>query len=305
MLSVSLVEHTLAAVQYGVLLFLLSSGLTLTFGVMGLINLSHGSVYVLGAYVAAATIVAVGSFILGMIAGVVAAGVVGIAIEFLVIRKLYARDHLYQVLATFGLILIINESISIVFGRQPLRFDLPALLSGSVQVVPGLQYPIYRLMIIGAGATVGGLLYILITRSRVGMLIRAGSTHRPVVAALGTNITLLFTLVFAIGSMLAGLAGVLISPITGVDIGMGDTIIIVAFVVIIIGGIGSVHGALAGSALVAVVDTLSRAALPSLLLKAVGPVKASAMSAGLSSMSVYILMAVVLLLRPRGLFAAQ
>lgn len=305
MSSTFVIEQSLAAVQFGITLFLMASGLTLTFGVMGLTNLSHGSVFMVGAYAAAAVTIGSGSFLLGCLAGITTAGLVGLAIEILVLRRLYGRDHLYQVLATFGLILVLNDGTSMIFGRQPLMFKLPALLSGSLEIAPGLFYPTYRLMIVGVGLLVSAILYGLITHSRLGMIIRAGSTHRAMIGAFGVNIKLLFTLVFALGSMFAGLAGALSGPISGVQIGMGDNIIVVTFVVVIIGGIGSIRGALIGSLLVALFDTLGRVALPKILNALVDPLSASTVGAALSSMSVYLLMALVLMLRPRGLFPAR
>ncbi|MGE5146729.1 MAG: branched-chain amino acid ABC transporter permease [Candidatus Eiseniibacteriota bacterium] len=299
-----LFEQTLGALQLGVMLFLLAAGLTLVFGIMGLINLAHGSLYMIGAYVTAAAAGASGSFFIGLVAGLAAAAAAGVAIEVIALRRLYDRDHLHQVLATFGLILMANEGMVMIFGRQPLRVDLPTGLSASIQLLPGLYYPVYRLAIIAVGIAVALFLYFLIARTRLGMLIRAGSTHRTFVGGLGVNIQLLFTLVFGIGAMLAGLAGALAGPIYTVEVGMGETIIILTFVVIIIGGIGSIRGALIGAFLVAIVDSFGRAILPKLLLTFLPPAAASGIGAALASMSIYILMAVVLALRPRGLFPA-
>ena len=221
------------------------------------------------------------------------------------LRRLYARDHLHQVLATFGLIMFFNEAMSILFGRQPLLASLPNLLSGSVEIVPGVPYPVYRLAIIVVGIAIAGGLYILINRTRLGMLIRAGATHRDMVRALGVHVRLLYTAVFGLGALLAGLAGALTGPLLSVQVGMGDRILITTFVVIVIGGIGSVRGALVGALLVGMVDTLTRAFLPDLLKTMMVPTNADAVGSGISSMAVFILMAVVLLVRPRGLFPAH
>jgi branched-chain amino acid transport system permease protein len=292
-------------VQFGVMLFLLAAGLTLIFGIMGIINLAHGSFFMIGAYAVALTASKTGSFLLAIPAGLAAAGVAGIAVEFLIVRRLYARDHLDQVLATFGLILFFNEMTVIVFGRQPLFVQLPAALNLSVSVAPGVLYPVYRLMLIGAGLAVAGGLYILINRTRLGMLVRAGATNREMVRALGVDIRLIYTVVFGLGALLAGLAGLLLGPLTSVQVGMGERILILTFVVVVIGGVGSVRGAFFGALTVGMVDTLLRAFLPGLLRQVmVGP-EADALGAGLSSMGVYVLMAAVLLVRPKGLFPAH
>ncbi len=299
------IEQILNGVQFGVMLFLLAAGLTLIFGIMGIINLAHGSFFMIGAYAAALTASKTGSFLLAIPAGLAAAGVAGIAVEFLIVRRLYARDHLDQVLATFGLILFFNEMTVIVFGRQPLFVQLPAALNLSVSVAPGVLYPVYRLMLIGAGLAVAGGLYILINRTRLGMLVRAGATNREMVRALGVDIRLIYTVVFGLGALLAGLAGLLLGPLTSVQVGMGERILILTFVVVVIGGVGSVRGAFFGALTVGMVDTLLRAFLPGLLRQVmVGP-EADALGAGLSSMGVYVLMAAVLLVRPKGLFPAH
>ncbi len=300
-----LLEQILNGLQFGVMLFLMAAGLTLVFGIMGLINLAHGSLFMAGAYAAAATQAHTGSFLLGLLAGVAAAAVLGMALEAAVLRRLYAREHLDQVLATFGVILFCNEAVSMIFGRQPLMAGVPAWLSGSVEIVPGVPYPLYRLAIIVVGLAVALGLWGLISRTRIGMLVRAGATHREVVGALGVNIGLLFTLVFGLGAMLAGLAGALTGPLLAVQVGMGERILITTFVVIVIGGLGSIRGALAGSLLVGMVDTLTRAYLPGALRAVMPPSEADALGAGLSSMAVFILMAAVLLWRPRGLFPAH
>ncbi len=300
-----LFEQLLNGLQYGVTLFLLAAGLTLVFGIMGLINLAHGSLYMIGAFVAARTQAATGSFLLAVAAGMSVAAVVGMAMEATILRRLYARDHLDQVLATFGLILFFNEAMAMIFGRQPMMAAIPDFLSGAVTFIPGVPYPIYRLAIIAVGAVVAAILYGLIVHTRIGMLVRAGATHREMVRALGVRIGLLYTLVFGLGALLAGLAGAMVGPLLSVQVGMGDRILISTFVVIVIGGIGSIRGALAGAMLVGMVDTLTRAYLPTMLKMVMASTEADGLGAGLSSMASMILMAVVLIVRPRGLFPAH
>lgn len=300
-----LLEQLLNGLQYGVTLFLLAAGLTLVFGIMGLINLAHGSLYMVGAFVAARTQAATGSFLEAIAVGVGTASVVGMIMEATILRRLYARDHLDQVLATFGLILFFNEAMAMIFGRQPLMAAIPDFLSGAVTFIPGVPYPIYRLAIIVVGAGVAAALYWLVVHTRIGMLVRAGATHRDMVRALGVRIGLLYTLVFGLGALLAGLAGAIVGPLLSVQVGMGDRILISTFVVIVIGGIGSIRGALAGAMLVGMVDTLARAYLPTLLKIVMTSTEADGLGAGLSSMASMILMAVVLIVRPRGLFPAH
>ena len=295
-------EQLLNGVQFGVMLFLMAAGLTLIFGIMGVINLAHGSIYMIGAYAGTFIATETGSFWLGIPAAVAAAALAGVAIEFLVVRRLYGRDHLDQVLATFGLILIFNQAVTMLFGRQPLFVQMPAVLDGSVELLPGLSYPIYRLAIILVGLLVAFGLYVLINRTRIGMLVRAGSTNREMVRALGVDVRLLYTLVFGLGALLAGLAGFMAGPILAVQIGMGEQILITTFVVVVIGGVGSIRGAFFASLILGIVDTGLRAYLPGLLRQVmVGP-EADALGAGISSMGIYLLMAIVLLIRPKGLF---
>lgn len=298
-------EQALNGLQLGVMLFLLAAGLTLVFGVMGVINLAHGSLYMVGAYAAALTAAKTGSATLSVIAGLGAAAVIGMIVELGVLRRLYARDHLDQVLATFALILIFNEGTTVLFGRKPLFVAVPPALEGSVELLPGFTYPIFRLAVIGVGLLVAVGLYILINRTRIGMLVRAGATHRQMVRALGVDIRLIFTLVFGLGALLAGLAGLMAGPILSVQVGMGEQILILTFVVVVIGGIGSVRGAFLGALIVGLVDTLLRAFLPGLLRQVMQGPDADALAAGVSSMGVYLLMALVLLVRPRGLFPAH
>jgi branched-chain amino acid transport system permease protein len=299
------VEQMLNGVQLGVTLFLLAAGLTLIFGIMGIINLAHGSLYMIGAFTMAWATAKTGSFWLGIPFGLAAAAVTGMVVEVLVVRRLYARDHLEQVLATYGLILFFNQMALIVFGKQPLYLAPPAVLSGFVTILPGIQYPVYRLVIIVAGLLVGIGLYLLIARTRIGMLVRAGATHRDMVRALGIDIRLLYTFVFALGALLAGFAGVMAGPLYGVAAGMGGQILILTFVVVVIGGVGSVRGAFYGALLVGVVDTMLRAFMPGLLRNVMAGPEADALGGGIGSMGVYLLMAIVLAVKPRGLFAAH
>jgi branched-chain amino acid transport system permease protein len=287
------------------MLFLMSAGLTLVFGIMQVINLAHGSFYMIGAYVGATVTARTGSFLLGVLAALPAAALTGMAAEALVLRRLYKKDHLDQVLATFGLIMFFNELTRIIWGRQPLFMDVPSWLAGSIELIPGVPYPSYRIAVIAVGIAVGVLLYLLFTRTRLGMQIRAGASNREMAGALGVNIRLLYTLVFGLGTLLAGLAGVMAGPILAVESGMGESILILTFVVIVIGGIGSIRGALLGALLVGLVDTLGRAFLPLLLRLFFSPAYADGVAASLASMSVYLLMAAILVCRPRGLLPAH
>ena len=296
------IEQLLNGLQLGITLFLMSAGLTLVFGIMQVINLAHGSFYMIGAYVGATVTVFTGSFVLGVMAALAAAGITGMAVEILVLRQLYDRDHLDQVLATFGLIFFFNEMTRIIWGKQPLFMDMPVWLKGSIELLPGLVYPIYRLAVIVVGMSVALLLWYLFSRTRLGMQIRAGASNRDMFGALGVNIKLLYTLVFGLGTLLAGLAGVMAGPIFAVESGMGESILILTFVVIVIGGIGSVRGAVVGALMVGLVDTLGRAFLPSLFRTFLSSSYADSVGASLASMSIYILMAAVLIWKPRGLF---
>ena len=296
------IEQALNGLQFGIMLFLMAAGLTLVFGVMGLINLAHGSLYMIGAFAAAAVAAATGSFVLALIASFVCAAFAGVLIEYFVIRRLYDRDHLDQVLATFALILIFSEGTRWVFGSFPLFLDKPEWLSGTVMLPFGIEYSIYRLAIIVAGLMIAAGLFWMIARTRVGIRIRAGENDREMIGALGVNISLLYTFVFALGAALAGLAGALIGAIQSVQVGMGEPVLILAFVVIVIGGIGSIHGAFIGSVLVGMTDTLGRTMLPSLFGLFLEPSAATSLGASLSSMLIYILMIGVLIFRPKGLF---
>ncbi|WP_039016969.1 branched-chain amino acid ABC transporter permease [Halocynthiibacter namhaensis] len=295
-------EQVLNGLQFGVMLFLMSAGLTLVFGVMGLINLAHGSLYMIGGFICAAVAAFTGSFLLGLGAALAGAAAAGVLVETLVIRRLYARDHLDQVLATFALILIFSEGTRWVFGSFPLFLDVPDLLSGPVSLPLGIQYPAYRLMIIVVGLLVALGLYLLITRTRLGIRIRAGESDREMIAALGVDIAWLYTIVFALGAALAGLAGALVGAIQSVQIGMGEPVLILAFVVIVIGGIGSVKGALIGAILVGMTDTLGRFLLPQFFATFMENTSATTIGSSLASMLIYILMAGVLIFKPQGLF---
>jgi len=300
-----LTEQVLNGLQLGMMLFLMAAGLTLIFGVMGLINLAHGSLFMIGAFACAAVAAATGSFWLGLVASLAAAAAAGAIIEIVVIRRLYGRDHLDQVLATFALILMISEGTRWLFGSFPLYLNIPSLLQGAVPL-PGVgQYQLYRLSIIGIGVVIAVGLYVLISHTRLGMRIRAGESDREMIAALGVDIRTLYTVVFALGAALAGLAGALIGALQSVQVGMGEPVLILAFVVIVIGGIGSIKGALFGAILVGLVDTMGRFLLPKMLALVLPSTQSGAVGAALASMLIYIVMALILAFRPSGLFAAQ
>jgi branched-chain amino acid transport system permease protein len=299
-----ILEQSLNGLQFGLMLFLLAAGLTLVFGIMDMINLAHGSLYMLGAFLAATLVSATGSFALGLLLAVPATAALGMLLEMSLLRRLYARDHLSQVLATFALILIFNEAVRIVWGSD-LPLAAPAALSGPVELFPGMLYSSYRLLIIAVGVAVAALLYWMVARTRTGMLVRAGASNREMALAMGANIPRLFTIVFGVGAGLCAVAGGLLGPILAVQVGMGENILILAFVVIVIGGIGSVRGALVGSLIVGVVDTIGRAFLPILFGAFLPPQFASAAGPAIASVLVYLLMAVILYLRPQGLFPAR
>jgi branched-chain amino acid transport system permease protein len=298
-------EQLLTGLQLGLTLFLMASGLTLVFGIMNVINLSHGSLFMAGAYVAASVVAASGSFLLGLLAGVLAAGLLGLLIELLLIRRLYNRDHLDQVLATFAVILIANEAVRMIFGRQPLSLDPPAWLLGAVEIIPGVPYPVYRLAVICVGLLVMLGLWLLVMKTRLGMWIRAGASNREMIAVLGVDIDKLYSIVFAIGAALAGLAGIMAGPFLAIQSGMGEEILILAFVVVVIGGIGSIKGAAIGALLVGIGDTLGRVYLPTMLRLGLPASEADAIGASLAAMSIYLLMALVLAIRPTGLFGGS
>ena len=297
-------SQLLNGLQLGVLLFLLAAGLTLVFGIMSFVNLAHGSLYMLGAYFGAAAFANTDSFLLAIIAAVAGAGLVGLVLDRFALTKLYARDHLDQVLATFGLILFFNELIRIIWGPSSVFIAAPKLLDGTIDI-SGFTYPSYRLAIIATGLAVALGLYLLIQKTRVGMLIRAGATNANMVAALGVNIKWLNTLVFALGAALAGLAGVMAGPIVSVQPGMGEPVLILTLVVIIIGGLGSIRGAFFAALIVGVVDTLGRAFMPTIMRSLMERSTADAAGPALASMLIYLFMAVVLAVKPQGLFPAN
>ncbi|GIT91510.1 branched-chain amino acid ABC transporter permease [Jannaschia pagri] len=305
MSAILIIEQVLNGLQFGVMLFLMAAGLTLIFGVMGLINLAHGSLYMVGAFAAAAVAGVTGSFVLALAAAMGAAAIAGVLVETLVIRRLYRADHLDQVLATFALILIFSEGTRWAFGSFPLFLDTPSWASGPVTLPGGIEYPKYRLMLIGVGLAVAAGLGLLITRTRIGIQIRAGENDREMIAALGVDISRLYTLVFALGAALAGLAGALVGAIQSVQVGMGEPVLILAFVVIVIGGIGSIKGALIGAILVGLTDTLGGIFLPEVFKLFMAPAGATATGSALASMAIYILMGAVLIWRPTGLFGAR
>ncbi len=299
-----LIEQTLNGLQFGVMLFLMAAGLTLIFGVMGLINLAHGSLYMVGAFAAAAVAGWTGSFLLALAASLAAAALAGTIVEMLVIRRLYDRGHLDQVLATFALILIFSEGTRWLFGSFPLYLDVPEALAGPVTLPGGIRYPLYRLVITAVGLAIAAGLFLLIARTRIGIRIRAGESDREMIAALGVDIQRLYTAVFALGAALAGLAGAMVGAIQSVQVGMGEPVLILALVVIVIGGIGSIRGALVGALLVGMTDTLGRFLLPVFFKSFMEPAAATAVGAALASMLIYILMALVLILRPTGLYGS-
>ena len=279
-------EQALNGIQLGVMLFLMSAGLTLVFGIMNLINLAHGSLYMLGAFFAAAVTNATGSFLVGVLVAVPATALAGALLERVLLRRFYERSHLDQVLVTFGLILVINEVVRIIWGGVPLRFSLPPLLNGSVEILAGVPYPVFRLAILAVGLAVALGLYTVIQHTRIGMWIRAGASNRQIAGAMGVDVELVFVLVFSAGAALAGLAGLMAGPILAVQVGMGESILILALVVTVIGGIGSVKGALVAALAIGIIDTFGRVLL----------------SPALGSMIIFIAMAAILAIRPKGLF---
>ena len=298
------IEQCLNGLQLGLLLFMLAAGLTLVFGIMDLVNLAHGSLYMMGAYFAATFSALTGSFLLGAVLALAATLVVGMAVEVIAMRRLYGRDHLDHVLGTFGLILFFNELVRLIWGPAGLALPLPGWLQQPIQILPGVQYSAYRFSIIVVSLIVAAGLYVLVMRTRIGMLIRAGASNREMVGALGVNIQLLYTLVFGLGAALAGLAGLMQAPILTVQIGMGENILILAFVITVIGGIGSIRGALVAALFVGFIDTLGRAFFPDLLREVLPAAAAATAAPALSSMLIYLLMAIVLIVKPEGLFSA-
>ncbi|QKV52166.1 branched-chain amino acid ABC transporter permease [Comamonas antarctica] len=297
-------EQIFNGLGYGFMLFLLAAGLTLVFGIMDTLNLAHGSLFMVGAYVAAAVHVQSGSFMLAVLVAVLATVLLALLLEALLVRRLYGRDHLAQVLATFGLVLIADDAVKFIWGPSPIMAPTPALLSGPVDLL-GLPYPSYRLLILAAGLAVAAGLYLLVNHSRLGMLVRAGASNRAMAEFMGVRVSKVFAIVFALGAALAALAGALMGPISAVAVGMGEAILIPALVVIVIGGIGSVRGAFVASLLVGLVDTAGRAFLPLLLRELLPPALAADAGPAIASIAMYMLMAGVLVFKPSGLFPAR
>ncbi|MFC3865093.1 branched-chain amino acid ABC transporter permease [Alcaligenes aquatilis] len=298
-------EQLLNGLQFGLMLFLIAAGLTLVFGIMDIMNLAHGSLYMAGAYVAAETMQRTGSFTAAIMVAVAVTALVGIALEILILRKLVTRDHLAQVLGTYAVILIANDVVKMIWGPTPVMLNMPALLSGPVELLPDFLYPAFRLMIIAVGLVVALALYAFVTKTRAGVLVRAGASNRQMATLMGVRVPILFLGVFTLGAALAALAGALLGPITAVQIGMGEDILILVLVCIVIGGIGSIRGAFVGALLVGMVDTAGRAFLPMLLRNVFPADVASSVGPTIAAISIYVLMAVVLVFRPSGLFPAR
>ena len=277
--------QVLNGLQYGLLLFLVASGLTLIFGIMGVINLAHGSFYMIGAYFAWSLASYFGNLLTAILVGIVLSVLLGLALERLLIRHFYGRDHLYQVLLTYGLILIFEQLRSLIWGDEVQGVKVPELFNYSIPLTDTLSYPVYRLVISAACVAIALGLHWLIRRTRLGMMIRAGAHNREMTEAMGINVRMLFAVVFSLGVALAALAGMLAAPVSSVYPNMGSQVLIICFVVVVIGGIGSVKGALVGALLIGLADTFGQVYLPQL-----------------AGMVVYLLMAAVLVFRPEGLF---
>ncbi|MFL5087517.1 MAG: branched-chain amino acid ABC transporter permease [Xanthobacteraceae bacterium] len=300
-----LIVQVLNGLQLGLLLFLIAAGLTLVFGVMNFINLAHGVQYMLGAYLAVMFYAITGNFLAALALALAASLALGLVLEFAVLRHLYDRDHLDQVIATFGIILFLNQGVKFIWGAAPLSLPIPEMFSGSLALMPGLLYPVWRLVIIAAGLATAAALYGVVAYTRVGMLVRAGASNAGMVSALGVDIRRLFMIIFGVGTMLAGFAGIMIAPILSVEPGMGDTILILAFVVIVIGGIGSIRGAFLAALLIGLVDTLGRSFAVDILRLVMAPSPARTVGPAIASMLIYLLMALVLYVRPAGLFPVK
>ena len=281
----SFLIQLLNSIQYGLLLFLVASGLTLIFGIMGIINLAHGSFYMIGAYMAFSLASLTGSLFVAIVLGTVLSVVLGVVLEWALFSHLYKRDHLQQVLLTYGLILVFEELRSIIVGNDVHGVNVPDILNWSLPLTDTLSYPVYRLFMSAVCVVLAALLYVLIRRTRLGMMIRAGASNREMVQSLGLNINLVYRLVFALGVALAAFAGMIAAPVSSVYPGMGTQVLIICFVVVVIGGIGSIWGALVAALLIGLADTFGKVLIPE--------------AAGVT---VYVLMAVILLWRPEGLF---
>jgi len=303
--GILLLEQALNGLQYGLMLFLLAAGLTLVFGVMDMINLAHGSLYMVGAFLIATVTQVTGSYWLGLGGGILGAALFGAILEFTLLRRFYQRDHLSQVLGTFAILLMCNEGVRLIWGDQPVALSTPQSLSGPVQLLEGFSYSSFSLFIIGVGLLVALLMYLLITRTRLGMQVRAGAANREMAMAMGVNVSRLFTGIFALGAALCGVAGGMLGPMLAVQVGMGESILIVAFVVIVIGGIGSIRGAFLGALIVGVIDTAGRTFMPMVFSKLMSPEAAANAAPAVASILIYLLMATVLFFKPRGLFPPQ
>ncbi|GHC83655.1 branched-chain amino acid ABC transporter permease [Pseudorhodoferax aquiterrae] len=299
------IEQMLNGIGYGLMLFLLAAGLTLVFGIMDVMNLAHGSLFMGGAYVAASVHTQTGSFVGALLAALAAVVLVALALEALLVRRLYGRDHLSQVLATFGIILIADDLVKMAWGPSPIMASAPAALAGPVELIPGLPYPAYRFVILAAGVLVALALYGLVNHTRVGMLVRAGASNRAMAEWMGVRVDRVFSLVFLLGAALAALAGALMGPLTAVQVGMGEEILIPSLVVLVIGGIGSVRGAFVAAMLVGLVDTIGRAFVPMALRSVLPPTLVSDLAPLVAGLATYALMAGVLAFKPTGLFPAR
>jgi branched-chain amino acid transport system permease protein len=305
MTGILFLEQLLNGLGFGLMLFLLAAGLTLVFGIMDVLNLAHGSLFMSGAYVAAQAHQQSGSFVAAIALAVIVTVIVAALLEVLLMRQLYKRDHLAQVLATFGVILVADDIVKMIWGPSPVMAPTPAALSGPIEIIDGLPYPAYRLVILGAGVAVAVALYLLVNHTRVGMRVRAGASDRPMAELMGVHVGRIFNGVFLLGAALAALAGALMGPIVAVQVGMGEQILIPALVVLVIGGIGSVRGAFVAALLVGLVDTIGRAFLPMLLRATLPPATAADLGPLFAEVAMYALMVVVLIFRPSGLFSAR
>jgi branched-chain amino acid transport system permease protein len=300
-----LVVQSLNGLQLGVLLFLMSAGLTLIFGIMNFLNLAHGILYTAGAYIAITIGGYAGSYAVGIALAVIVCFAIGVLLEVLLFRFFYNQSHLDQVLATLGLMFAAEELIRSTWGPNSFPLSLGGAFATSIRLAPGISYPVYRIVIIAAGVAIGGILYFLVQHTRIGMLVRAGATDRQMVAAHGVNVDRIFTFLFGLGAALAGIAGMIAAPIVSVQPNMGDNVLILSFVVIVVGGIGSISGAVVGSLLVGLIDTLGRSLIVFGIQQTFPADMVTAVSSAVSSMLIYVLMAVVLLLAPAGLLPAQ
>jgi len=305
MTTILFIEQMLNGLGYGFMLFLLAAGLTLVFGIMDVMNLAHGSLFMAGAYVAAHVHGRTGSFVIGVLSALAVVLVLALVLEVFLVRRLYGREHLAQVLATFGVILVADDAVKLIWGAAPIMASAPALLSGPIELLPGLMYPSYRLLILAAGVLVAVGLYLLVNHTRVGMLVRAGASNRRMAEFMGVRVGQVFSMVFLLGATLAALAGALMGPLTAVQVGMGEEILIPSLVVLVIGGIGSVRGAFVAAMVVGMVDTIGRAFLPLLLRSFLSPTLVSDLAPAMAGLATYALMACVLAFKPAGLFPAR